>query len=215
VLRARARAVCYRALFPPRCRRPPRRQKIGGAGKIAGVTTPYCYVGGAGSGFMMHAEDQNLASCNYLLAGHAKVWYVVPPAFYAATVRVLLAEFAGADSAIERCPHAAMHKRYLVHPDVLRDVHGIPVSRIVQQPGDLVVTAPGTFHFGFNAGPNLAEATNLAWANWWTDGSFAAADAAGHCSCTDARFAFDAAGLRTAMRVVGPSFGIASPADAL
>lgn len=157
---------------------------------------------------MMHAEDQNLASCNYLLAGHVKVWYIVPPGYYAATVRMLLSEFRGADSALERCPHAAMHKRYLVHPDVLRVVHGIPVSRIVQRPGDLIITAPGTFHFGYNAGPNLAEATNIAWANWWTDGGFAAAAKTGICECTAARFAFDEGRLRKALRKVGARFGI-------
>ena len=181
--------------------------------EIAGVTTPHCYVGSAGTGFMMHAEDQNLASANYLITGHAKVWYVVPPEFYNATVRALRDEFrgSGAGAAVERCPHAAMHKRYLVHPEVLRTVHGIPVSRVVQRPGDLVITAPGTFHFGFNAGPNLAEATNLAWRDWLgADGLFRAALQAGRCTCSHARFAFDEASLRESVRVVGSRFGVAA-----
>jgi hypothetical protein len=53
------------------------------------------------------------------------------------------------------------HKRFVLRPDVLR-AYGIPVCRLVQRPGDMVITAPGAFHWGFNTGFNVAEATNLA-----------------------------------------------------
>jgi len=168
-------------------------------------------MGSPGSTFMVHAEDQNLASINYLIAGHPKIWYVVPPAYYGAVVAALTAEFAHAPGGkqVTGCPQAPMHKRFLLHPDILRSVHGIPVSRVVQRPGDLMITAPGTFHWGYNSGVNLAEATNLAWDSWWSDGSYRAAAAVGQCTCSIGdRFAFEEAAVKTALREVGPRFGI-------
>lgn len=161
------------------------------AGQIPGVTTPNCYVGLPGTMFMMHAEDQNLASCSLLVAGHPKVWFVVPPAYYPRLVEAIRHEFR-AERLIRECPQAIMHKRFLLHPDRVRKVYGIPVSRIVQRPGDLMITAPGAFHWGYNAGINLAEATNLAWAQWWTGGAYRACVETGACTCTSAdRFKFD------------------------
>lgn len=36
--------------------------------------------------------------------------------------------------------------------------HGIPVIRITQEPGDLIVTFPGGYHCGCNVGYNVCEA---------------------------------------------------------
>jgi hypothetical protein len=40
-----------------------------------------------------------------------------------------------------------MHKRFLVSPQALRDA-GFPVSRTVQHAGEMMLSAPGAFHFG-------------------------------------------------------------------
>ena len=42
---------------------------------------------------------------------------------------------------------AVMHKCFLVTPQALRDA-GFPVSRTVQRVGEMILTAPGAFHFG-------------------------------------------------------------------
>ncbi len=58
-----------------------------------------------------------------------------------------------------------MHKKFLITPATLHAA-GIPTSRVVQRPGDMVITAPGAFHFGYNTGWNVAEATNFANKLW-------------------------------------------------
>lgn len=88
----------------------------------------------------------NLGSVNFLLAGTPKVWFCVPPAYYRSVVD-LVSELFVHVPLVRSCPQAVMHKQFLIHPDTLR-ARGIPVSRIVQRPGDLIMTAPGAFHFG-------------------------------------------------------------------
>jgi [histone H3]-trimethyl-L-lysine9/36 demethylase len=67
-----------------------------------------------------------------------------------------------------KCEDNLRHKAYLLHPDWFRK-RGIPLVRIVQRPGDYVVTFPQGYHFGFNVGYNTNEARNYAtprWINW-------------------------------------------------
>lgn len=63
------------------------------------------------------------------------------------------------------CPEYLRHKRSLVSPAILKKA-GIPFTTTVQYPGDAVVTFPGSYHFGFNTGFNVAEATNFAVPEW-------------------------------------------------
>jgi len=156
---------------------------------IEGYTSSALYIGASGTTFALHAEDMNLASVNYLIAGAPKVWYCVPPSEYTKVVDLISKIFAGS-SLVKSCPQAVMHKQFLVHPDTLRD-HGIVCSRIVQQPGDLIITHPGAFHFGYNTGFNIAEATNFATSEWYTGGHLQDSWNVGRCSClSDSRFYF-------------------------
>jgi hypothetical protein len=43
---------------------------------------------------------------------------------------------------------------------------GIRYHVLIQKVGEYVITFPGGIHFGFNMGPNLAEAKNLATPSW-------------------------------------------------
>ena len=52
------------------------------------------------------------------------------------------------------------HKRVLISPRIL-DREGIRYTTAIQRPGDAMITFPGGYHFGFNAGFNMAEASKF------------------------------------------------------
>lgn len=51
--------------------------------------------------------------------------------------------------------------------------NNVRVHTVVQLPGEYVVTMPGAYHFGYNHGYNIAEATNFATPRWFDIGRFA------------------------------------------
>lgn len=176
-------------------------------GIIPGVTTPLLYIGARHTSFFLHSEDVNLASCNYLIAGAPKIWYCVPSEYYSKVVS-LIATSAKRTGIFKTCQQAPMHKQLLITPEHLH-AQGIPTSVVVQRAGDLIITAPGAFHFGFNTGLNLAEATNLASWQWWTRGAYHDYMSVGICKCKESpRLHFDHDELRTALLLVGARFGV-------
>lgn len=132
-------------------------------GGIPGVTTPYLYFGMWASVFCAHTEDMNLLSINYLHAGAPKVWYAVAAGEDAQRLEQFCeGHFHHAKSG---CPEYMRHKRALISPAILKKA-GIPFTTTVQYPGDAMITFPGSYHFGFNTGFNVAEATNFAVPEW-------------------------------------------------
>ena len=132
-------------------------------GGIPGVTTPYLYFGMWASVFCAHTEDMNLLSINYLHAGAPKVWYAVA----AGEDAQRLEQFCEGHyhQSKTNCPEYMRHKRCLISPAMLKKA-GIPFTTTVQYPGDAMITFPGSYHFGFNTGFNIAEATNFAVPEW-------------------------------------------------
>mmetsp|Transcript_26153 Transcript_26153/g.61436 ORF Transcript_26153/g.61436 Transcript_26153/m.61436 type:complete len:609 (-) Transcript_26153:1242-3068(-) len=145
------------------------------AGVIPGVTTPYLYFGMWASVFCAHTEDMNLLSINYLHAGAPKVWYAVAEGEDSRRFENLMES--NYHHAKKNCPEYLRHKRSLVSPAILKKA-GIPYTRTVQYPGDVIITFPGSYHSGFNAGFNVAEATNFATPEWIPYGK-----AARVCNC--------------------------------
>lgn len=133
------------------------------SGGIPGVTTPYLYFGMWASVFCAHTEDMNLLSINYHHAGAPKVWYAVPAGEDSQRFEHLME--ANYQHSRRECPEYLRHKRSLMSPKILKKF-GIPFTSTVQYPGDVIVTFPGSYHFGFNAGFNIAEATNFAVPEW-------------------------------------------------
>ncbi len=67
----------------------------------------------------------------------------------------------------------------MISPAVLQQ-NSIKYYRMVQNPGDFVITYPGSYHAGFNMGFNIAESTNFATNAWIEIGATAKA-----CECAD------------------------------
>ena len=104
----------------------------------------------------------NLFSINYLHAGAPKYWYSISPEDGPRFESLAAHHFSGAAST---CPEFLRHKRYLLSPAILRK-GGIKFKTQVQRPGDTIITFPGSYHFGFNTGFNVAESTNFAVSEW-------------------------------------------------
>ena len=140
------------------------------SGGIPGVTTPYLYFGMWASVFCAHTEDMNLLSINYLHAGAPKVWYAVTAGENARR----LEQFCEGHyhQSKTNCPEYLRHKRCLLSPAILKKA-GIAFTTTVQRPGDAMITFPGSYHFGFNTGFNVAEATNFAVPEWVPYGKLA------------------------------------------
>ena len=139
-------------------------------GGIPGVTTPYLYFGMWASVFCAHTEDMNLLSINYLHAGAPKVWYAIAAGEDAQRFEQLCEGHYHQAKSV--CEEYLRHKRTLVSPAVLKKA-GIPFTTTIQYPGDAVITFPGSYHFGFNTGFNVAEATNFAVPEWVAYGRIA------------------------------------------
>ncbi|XP_052130837.1 uncharacterized protein LOC127751391 isoform X2 [Frankliniella occidentalis] len=132
-------------------------------GNLPGITTPYLYFGFSHSFFPIHIEDLSLYSLNFLHHGYPKVWVVVPPASISKLHYFLSKEF--------MCPgHSSCmgllgHKYHIPTPAWLHS-KGIPFKVVQQRSHQAVLVAPNAAHFGFNLGPNVAEAVNFATTKW-------------------------------------------------
>ncbi|GFH13931.1 uncharacterized protein HaLaN_09898, partial [Haematococcus lacustris] len=63
------------------------------------------------------------------------------------------------------CPQYLRHKDVVISPTLL-DTHKLPYLKLVQHPGEFVVTFPGAYHAGFDYGFNCTESTNFATKRW-------------------------------------------------
>ncbi|KAF4660738.1 hypothetical protein FOL46_005998 [Perkinsus olseni] len=136
---------------------------------ITGVTRPWVYLGSALSAFCWHAEDQYLYSINCHHAGAAKIWYSVPGRQAGAMEDLFRREL---PTLFNSSPDLTQHMTTMMDPKMLL-TQGLLVTRGVQRPGDIVLTLPGAYHGGLNAGVNLAEAVNVPARDWITMGSVA------------------------------------------
>ena len=88
---------------------------------------------------LLHPEDNGLVSVNILILGASKIWYVVPPGRlndFIAIMTELLGPIDGSAAAALCC--CKMASPVLTAEQMLR----AGVRRFVQEPGDMVVTAP-------------------------------------------------------------------------
>ena len=90
------------------------------------------------------------------------MWYAVPPD--SATKFERLAEACFPEEHA-RCSQFLRHKRFVLTPELLR-ANQVPFCCGAQRRGEFIVTFPRSYHWGFNSGPNIAEAVNFALDSW-------------------------------------------------
>lgn len=138
-----------------------------------GVTDPMLYIGMLFSMFAWHVEDHYLYSINYHHCGAPKTWYGVPGSAAHEFEKVVqhhvyskeILSNNGTDGAFE----LLTEKTTMFPPNVLLQNH-VPVYKVIQLPGEFIVTFPKAYHAGFSHGFNCGEAVNFAARDWFSFG---------------------------------------------
>uniref|UniRef100_A0A1A9ZI33 [histone H3]-trimethyl-L-lysine(9) demethylase n=1 Tax=Glossina pallidipes TaxID=7398 RepID=A0A1A9ZI33_GLOPL len=130
--------------------------------QIDGVNTAYLYFGMWKTTFAWHTEDMDLYSINYLHFGAPKTWYAVPPEHGRKLEKIANQYF---PASYQNCNAYLRHKMTLISPQILKQ-HDVPVNKITQEAGEIMITFPFGYHTGFNHGFNCAESTNFAMERW-------------------------------------------------
>ncbi|KAM1268831.1 hypothetical protein ACFX13_001133 [Malus domestica] len=132
---------------------------------IPGVTSPMVYIGMLFSWFAWHVEDHELHSMNFLHTGSSKTWYSVPGDYAFAFEELIRTEAFGGN--LDRLAALSLlgNKTTLISPEAVVAA-GIPCCRLIQNPGEFVVTFPRAYHVGFSHGFNCGEAANFGTPQW-------------------------------------------------
>ncbi|CAI9772995.1 unnamed protein product [Fraxinus pennsylvanica] len=132
---------------------------------IPGVTSPMVYVGMLFSWFAWHVEDHELHSLNFLHMGAPKTWYAVPGDYAFNFEEVIRLYGYGGNTDRLAALSLLGEKTTVLSPEVIVESN-IPCCRLVQYPGEFVVTFPRAYHIGFSHGFNCGEAANFGTAEW-------------------------------------------------
>nr|XP_043632559.1 probable lysine-specific demethylase ELF6 [Erigeron canadensis] len=132
---------------------------------IPGVTSPMVYIGMLFSWFAWHVEDHELHSLNFLHIGAPKTWYAVPADYAYTFEEVIRSKAYGGGMDRLAALRLLGEKTTLLSPEIVVE-SGIPCCRLVQHPGEFVVTFPRAYHIGFSHGFNCGEAANFGTPEW-------------------------------------------------
>jgi jumonji domain-containing protein 2 len=124
-------------------------QRLKSKGILPGVNSPYLYLGMWRASFAWHVEDMDLYSINFLHWGAEKVWYCANSDDAERLERFGASLFP--DQATV-CGQFLRHKANVISPSRVVAA-GIPLTRVVQRPGEFVISLPCAYHSGFNLGP--------------------------------------------------------------
>lgn len=139
------------------------KEGLGGT-MVSGVNNPYLYVGSWKTMFGWHKEDMDLYSINYLHYGKPKFWYCLAP-----SEQKKLEDFTRQyfPEGFGKCKEFMRHKTVMINPYLLKQkIPDLKIHKMIQYPGEFVITFGGGYHAGFNWGFNLAEAVNFATTRW-------------------------------------------------
>lgn len=136
---------------------------------INGVNVPWMYYGTLFSTFCWHNEDNYLYSINYHHKGAPKRWYGVPGTRKDSDgVEKVFKSYLSMK--LRDVPDLLHHITTMFSPRLLQNAD-VPVYKLMQYPGEFVVTFPRSFHGGFSLGPNAGEAVNFATHDWIAHGA--------------------------------------------
>jgi len=107
-------------------------------------------------------EDRDLYAVNFLHHGTSKTWYCVSPQYGYKLEQVAHQLFAGESGS---CFNLLRHKNIMISPKLLL-ANDIPVNKVEQEQGTLLVFFPHAYHSGFDHGFSMAEETNFALPRW-------------------------------------------------
>ncbi|KAL7606928.1 hypothetical protein Lser_V15G15609 [Lactuca serriola] len=140
---------------------------------VPGLTDPMLYIGMLFSMFAWHVEDHYLYSINYHHCGAPKTWYGVPGSA-AHEFEEAIQHHAYSKQIISKngAFELLAEKTTMFPPNILLQNH-VPVYKLVQLPGEFVVTFPRAYHAGFSHGFNCGEAVNFATRDWFPFGEAA------------------------------------------
>ncbi|XP_030498614.2 putative lysine-specific demethylase JMJ16 [Cannabis sativa] len=128
------------------------------------ISIPRVRIGMCFSTLNWRVEEHYLYSLNYMHTGASRVWYGIPGK-YSCKFQEALANFFDDISEHELCDRLVKQ----LSPFALNSL-GIPVFRCVQNPGEFILTFPGTYHSGFDCGFNCSETANFAPFDWLPHG---------------------------------------------
>jgi len=136
---------------------------------LNGVNVPWLYMGCLFSTFCWHNEDNYLYSINYHHSGAPKQWYGCPGTKEGAEGLETVFKTA-LQHKLKTTPDLLSHITTMFSPRLLQEAN-VPVCKLLQQPGEFVVTFPRAYHGGFSMGPNIGEAVNFATPEWISHGT--------------------------------------------
>ena len=124
---------------------------------ISGLTIPWVYLGMIFSTFCWHVEDLFLFSLNYMHYGSPKIWYSLP-----INQKEKMNSFIKEKYKLINPKNKNLIDKLTLLIDPLElEENGIEVNRTIQNPGEIILTLPNSFHAGFSTGFNIAEAVNF------------------------------------------------------
>ncbi|KAL3919680.1 MAG: hypothetical protein SGILL_003633, partial [Bacillariaceae sp.] len=136
---------------------------------INGINVPWMYYGSLFTTFCWHNEDSYLYSINYHHKGAPKQWYGVPGTQKDADgLEKVFKSYLSMK--MRDVPDLLHHITTQFSPRLLQNAD-VPTYKLLQYPGEFVVTFPRAFHGGFSMGPNIGEAVNFATHDWIAHGS--------------------------------------------
>ena len=114
------------------------------------------------SSFCWHYEDIMMYSINYMHQGFGKMWYGIPLQDGAKFERVAKQKHKDQN---KEDPNFLLNINTMISPGYLVE-RGVTVYSTLQKPGEFILTFPGSYHAGFSAGFNVAEAVNFSAPSW-------------------------------------------------